>query len=153
MKKLIFIFFGLNITTAVLSQTITNSTISIAGGQLKNGNLLLNYTVGETFVGIQSNGNMKLVNGFWTVVPSTYVPSANIVYRFTGTGNFSDAGNWQNGKTPPNPLPNGSEIIIDHIIGGQCVLDLSYKVNSNGKFSVISNKYLIVKGNLEIHKP
>ena len=130
------------------SQSITAATIGSIGGQFRNGNVILNYTLGETFVGTQKNGNVILGSGFWTVVPTTYVPSAQTIYRFTGTGNFSLPANWEGGILPPNPLPAGAEVIINPAGEGQCILNVNYRVSPGAKFSIIDGKKCVIPTNL-----
>lgn len=67
------------------------------------------------------------------------------VYTFTGWGDWSNPGNWQNNQLPPATLPKGDYIIIN---GGQCTLSGSQTI-SIGAFLVIRNGgTLQVNGNL-----
>ena len=75
-------------------------------------------------------------------LPTTYV--------FNGNGNWSDANNWQNNILPVNPLPMGSEIIINPINTGSCILDIPYTITATNKFTVVDSKKLVIKGNLTI---
>jgi hypothetical protein len=138
------ILLGMNAS----SQSITGATIGSIGGQFRNVNVILDYTLGETFVGSQTNGNVTLGYGFWTIVPTTYVPSAKTIYRFTGTGNFSLPANWEGGILPPNPLPAGAEIIINPAGDGQCILNVTYLVSPEAKFSIIAGKKCVIPINL-----
>lgn len=133
------------------AQSIEHRVISSAGGTLIAGNIHLSFTVGEPIIGQQSAGNVHIGKGFWTIVPATYVSLAPSVYRFTGNGNFTDAANWQNGIVPPNPLPGGSEIIVDNIAGGQCILNISLTVNPNAKVSVLTGRRLTILGSLIVN--
>lgn len=146
------VWFSIIIITIVATQTaaqsITQATIGSSSGRLYGGNLMLNFTIGESFVTTQSAGNIKLENGFWAIVPSTYIPVATIVYRFTGNGNFTNAANWQSNIVPPNPLPAGSEIIIEPVTGGQCVLDTTFHINTNARFVIKTGCKFIIPGNL-----
>ncbi|TAD87712.1 MAG: hypothetical protein EAY75_05940 [Bacteroidetes bacterium] len=135
------------------AQTIKQATIGTSTGRLYGGNLMLNYTIGESFVTAQSAGNIKVNNGFWSVVPSTYIPQSAIVYRFIGTGKFSSPSNWFNGQLPPNPLPANTEVIIDPASEGHCILDIEFMVSPMAKFSVMSGKKLLLPKNLTINNP
>lgn len=133
------------------AQSIEHRVISSAGGQLSNGNIHLSFTIGEPIIGQQSAGNVHIGKGFWSIVPATYISNASLVYRFIGNGNFTDVANWQNGMLPPNPLPSGAEIIIDNIVGGQCILNISLTVNPNAKVSVLTGRRLTILGNLIVN--
>lgn len=67
-----------------------------------------------------------------------------ITYTFTGNGNWSDPANWSSNKIPPGTLPVFSTIIIDHIAGGQCFLDVPQAIASGGSIIVNDNKSLIL---------
>lgn len=132
------------------AQSIAKATIGTAGGEFRNGNISLSFTIGESFVGLQSSGNTNISNGFWSVVPAGYTPTATTIYRFTGNGNFTDAANWENNTVPPNPLPAAAEIFKNPSGTGQCNVNIPYTVSAGGKFSVAAGKKLLVAGNLVI---
>ncbi len=133
-----------------MAQSITKATIGSIGGQFKNGNITLSYTLGETIVGTQNKSTVQLATGFWSVVPAGYSSSSTTIYSFIGNGNFTNAANWLNNQLPPNPLPSGAEIIIDPAGTGQCILNATYTVNPGGKFSVIAGKKLLIPQNFII---
>ena len=72
------------------------------------------------------------------------------VFTFTGSGNWSDPGNWLNNEVPPADLPAGSEIIINHAANGQCVLDTPQRIAAGSTITVANGKSLIILGNLNI---
>ncbi len=150
MKKIITIFICLSIFKAN-SQSITNATLGTAGGNFSNSGIYLKYNIGETFAGLQLNSGISLGTGFIYIVPYNYVSTAAIVYRFVGNGNFSNVANWLGSFIPPNPLPTGSEIIIEPITGGQCIMDTSFRINTNARIVVKAGCKLVIPGNLKIN--
>ena len=58
-------------------------------------------------------------------------PVGSTVYTFTGNGNWNDPSNWINNAEPPSTLTAGSEIIIDPVVGGACVLNIPYTLSSD----------------------
>jgi photosystem II stability/assembly factor-like uncharacterized protein len=70
-------------------------------------------------------------------------------YIFNGNGNWSDASNWNNNMIPPNVIDKG-QIIIDPIIGGECVLDAQQTINQGGSIKVMPGKKFRVPQNLLI---
>lgn len=76
--------------------------------------------------------------------------SGSIGYTFTGNGDWSIASNWSNNTIPPAVLPTGSEIIIDPVINGECVLSTTQTVSAGAKFLVKQGKNFRVTGNLDI---
>jgi uncharacterized repeat protein (TIGR03803 family) len=77
-----------------------------------------------------------------------------VSYVFNGNGNWSNAANWQGGNKPPLILLNGSEIIIDPIINGECVLDIPpsqiQEIKQGAKITVMAGKKLRLQNGLII---
>lgn len=91
--------------------------------------------------------------GMWSIPLSETITVPVITsntYRFTGNGNWSDPGNWQNGQVPALDLPGCKEIIIDHIPGGQCILDIPQYLLKNSTLTVLTGKNLIIPHQLEL---
>ena len=76
--------------------------------------------------------------------------ASTIIYTFTGDGNWDVAANWSNNTIPPALLPAFSEIVIDPIINGQCVLNISQTISKNAIITVRTGKKMIVPGALTI---
>jgi len=72
------------------------------------------------------------------------------IYSFTGTGNWNVPANWSGGTVPPNPLPAGAAIIINHAAGGNCTLNVSQTISAGATLTVNTGKNLIVPGTLTI---
>lgn len=70
------------------------------------------------------------------------------VYIFTGDGNWDVPSNWAGNSVPPNPLPAGNEIIVNP--SGTCILNVQQTVSPGAKFSISSNKTLLLPGNLTL---
>ncbi len=73
-----------------------------------------------------------------------------IQYIFTGSGNWTDAANWQNNLIPPSPLPLGSEIIIAATGNNTCILNTPQTIPTGAALTVQSGKILLIQGNLMI---
>lgn len=71
-------------------------------------------------------------------------------YTFTGNGNWNVASNWSNNTIPPATLPAGDEIVVNHTVGGQCLLNVSQTISPGGKLTVMTGKNLVVAGSLKI---
>ena len=71
-------------------------------------------------------------------------------YVFTGSGNWSDAANWQYNKVPPSIIYAGNEIIIDPQATGTCVLDIQYTMPPGSKLTVKDGKHFLMNGNLTV---
>jgi hypothetical protein len=71
-------------------------------------------------------------------------------YTFNGNGNWNTASNWAGGFIPPTTLTAGYEIIIDPIVGGECLLQSPYTqiIGAGAKLTVKDSKKFRVIGNL-----
>jgi hypothetical protein len=74
------------------------------------------------------------------------------IFEFTGNGNFSTTGNWLNSNKPGYNLPAGSEILINPIVGGECILDVPLTIMPGGKLTVAPGKKLRIIGSLDVRK-
>jgi subtilisin family serine protease len=86
---------------------------------------------------------------YFTPVTILHVNSCN-TYTFTGNGNWNAAANWAGNVVPPANLPAGSTIIIDPVVTGECILNITQQVEAGGYFEVKSGKKLTVQGSLII---
>jgi len=75
-----------------------------------------------------------------------------ITYTFTGNGQWTNVNNWDGGMIPPAVLPAGSSIIINPVVNGVCMLNISQQVLSGGYFTVLPGKRLTMPGNLTIQQ-
>ena len=76
--------------------------------------------------------------------------ASTTIYTFTGDGNWNVAVNWSNNTIPPAILPAFSEIVIDPIVNGQCVLNISQTISKGAVITVKTGKKMIVPGALTI---
>ncbi len=76
--------------------------------------------------------------------------TSSTIYTFTGDGNWDVTANWSNNTIPPAVLPAFSEIIIDPIPNGQCVLNISQTIAKDAIIIVKTGKKMIVPGALTV---
>jgi len=106
-------------------------------------------TEGSNRIHLQFQDKVGLWSSGTTDTLTVFLPPSNI-YRFTGNGNWSNAANWQNSNKPVLDLPGCKEIIIDHITGGACVLDVPQNLLKNAKLTVLPGKHLVIPEALRI---
>ena len=94
---------------------------------------------------IAYNGNLSD-----TIIINVKVNPLNQTYTFTGNGNWDIAANWSNNNLPPSVLPSTNHIIISHAVGGQCLLNISQRIESGASLVVNTGMNLVVQGNLKI---
>lgn len=82
------------------------------------------------------------------IQPAAATPDAPqnlpVTYTFTGDGDWNVPGNWTNNVVPPQPTNIGSEIIINNVSGGECVLNIPYTVTPGTSFTILTGKTLVV---------
>ena len=61
-------------------------------------------------------------------------------YTFTGNGNWDVSVNWQYNYKPPATMPAGTQIIINPIWSGECVLNQPYTLSPGSSITVKSGK-------------
>lgn len=81
---------------------------------------------------------------------SGYVSNLTPIYIFTGNGNWDEANNWYNNKVPPSTINSGSEIVINPVPGGQCILNIAYILSPGAKLTVNAAKNFVIQDNLTI---
>jgi hypothetical protein len=81
---------------------------------------------------------------------SNFVSDLATTYLFIGDGNWDVPANWSNNIVPPAIINSGSEIIIDPLPGGQCVLNIPYTIPAGAKLTVNSAKNFVIQGNLTV---
>ena len=77
-------------------------------------------------------------------------PEAASIYTFTGDGNWDNSSNWSNNKVPPSTVTAGSQIIINPVSGGTCLLNVPYTLSSDATLTVNANKKFIILDSLSV---
>jgi glucose/arabinose dehydrogenase len=72
------------------------------------------------------------------------------VYSFIGSGNWSNASNWNQLRKPPSILPAGSKIVVKPRSSGQCTLDIIQTINEGTDLVVEPGRQFNVNANLTI---
>ena len=78
------------------------------------------------------------------------VSKDKLTYTFTGNGNWSNSSNWLDNKIPPSILPAGDSIIIDPVINGNCILDVTEHITAGATLTVNTGKNLLIPGTLSV---
>ena len=85
-----------------------------------------------------------------SAIKGIWLSQQAVTYTFTGNGNWNYSTNWTNNLIPPTITGQGSNIIINNISGGQCILNVSYSVTAGTKLTVMPGKKLLINGKLTI---
>jgi hypothetical protein len=88
--------------------------------------------------------NLLMNATIWLVSPDKKI------YTFYGDGNWSNSLNWIGGKVPPPVLPAGDEIIINPLVNGACVLDVTQHISSGATIIVSPGKNFLIPGTLNL---
>lgn len=93
---------------------------------------------------------MAVGNVFYDFSNNNFSIQASNSYTFTGNGNWSNPANWSGNIIPPTPLPASGIIIINHIAGGNCILNVSQQISVGATLNILTGKNLLVPGTLTI---
>jgi uncharacterized delta-60 repeat protein len=126
---------GISLIEAVPGKNNYGEDLALQAG---GGILLTGYTEDE---------NMDYED-FTLIRLQNNLPTANITYTFTGNGNWDVPANWNNSLIPPVALPAGSSIIINPVVGGECVLNGIQYLLPGASITVSSGKKMVVQGGL-----
>ncbi|MEO8769341.1 MAG: cyanophycinase [Ferruginibacter sp.] len=91
--------------------------------------------------------------GTLTIGQTTGSPNVcNIIttYTFTGNGNWSVPGNWLNNLIPPAQISGNAEIVINPVLGGECILDIDQTISQGVNLTVQTGKRFRIIGNLNV---
>ena len=77
-----------------------------------------------------------------------YVSGLLLTYIFTGNGNWDEASNWSDNLMPAPAMPADSQIIIDPLPGGACILNINYTTSAGSPITVAAGKSFLIHGNL-----
>lgn len=94
------------------------------------------------YAGISADSSA--ISGIW-------LSSQPVTYTFSGSGNWDAQSNWASNLIPPLVTGPGSNIIINHTAGGQCILNVAYNVSGGTSFTVMPGKKLVINGRLDIN--
>ncbi|MGG9972179.1 right-handed parallel beta-helix repeat-containing protein [Ferruginibacter sp. SUN002] len=140
--------------TANLTDFLSVDTIGMRGPRKADGSLpdvvFGKLANGSDFIDGGQNVGLAYSGSAPDLGPFEKVTSVSTTYTFTGNGNWDVAANWLNSTIPPDVITAGSQIIIDPIVGGECVLNKYYKLAPNTTLTVITGKVFRIPGYLQI---
>lgn len=139
-------------------------TLKIQYDSMKYLFAFLFFTAATTCVAYsQESPATKTIRGYKVIKPVTFDTSVTVTYTpdfpqdlpvtytFTGDGNWNDPANWENNLVPPEPTNIGSEIIINNIGGGQCLLNIPYTVTTGTSLTILTGKSMVVPANFIVN--
>lgn len=141
MKKLLFIAFGLLFAFAAQATPVLDQVvISNGGGQMKNGHLVMDLTIGEPIVGSSANGALSLDYGYWWSVltvnvgvdDNTSIPTSFVAHT-TAPNPFSTR------TTISYAIPQGQAVPVFigiYDLGGRLVKSLVQESKTSGRYTV-----------------
>lgn len=148
--QLSFLWFDGNVQGRTVADSTALFTISFTRNGNGNGRGYINFGNSPTQLEMDTtDAQGQPVNNLDAVFTNGYVTTP-YTYRFIGTGNWSQAANWQNSQQPPAVLPSCSEIIINPAGTTTCSLDVPQTISAGAKLSVADGKKFVVPGSLTI---
>ena len=105
----------------------------------------------KTYLPNEENGTRHNLDIAHAYVIKDTIPAPVTNYTFNGNGNWTLASNWVGNNIPPKVLPAGDSIIIDPVVGGKCVLNITQIIADGATIIVNPGKNLVVPGSLIKH--
>ena len=129
----------------------TSSTGSIGPGSFAPRQDFATGAIFSIAIGdLDGDAKPDLVAGDYFSNTVSVLRNADIVYTFTGSGNWDNAANWSGGILPPSTVPAFLHIIIDPTEPGECILNVPVTVLKSSSITVAPGKKFIIQGNLTI---
>ncbi len=167
MKSKLLLFSYLVFVSNCFSQNIqiTQITQPTTGGRVQNGNLILDYTIGEPHFGTLQNNNLMLTGGFQQseipqapVAPASQTVCSDTAYTFVfpnfraGAGGDQIEWSLNSDCTGSNTITSGDTLSITVAIGNTDTIWLRSRVSGSG---MVSNTIVsaILKVNLKPAPP
>ena len=106
------------------------------------------YISNEKFVKVLFGNTVTIYQQLKAFDISQLVSDLKTTYIFWGNGFWNMAGNWTDGLMPPPTLAPNSQVIIDPLPGGECVLNIPYTLTGGTPLIINNGKKLLIAGNL-----
>ena len=108
------------------------------------------YISNEKFVRVVSGFTFTFRHKLHAFDIRSFVADLKTTYIFWGNGFWNMASNWTDELMPPATLSANSQVIIDPLPGGECVLNIPYTLNAGTPLIIYGGKKLLIQGNLII---
>ncbi|MES2430900.1 MAG: hypothetical protein V4556_08175 [Bacteroidota bacterium] len=141
-----FKFFDILLPDSNITEPLSHGFITY---KIKPQNFLSSGTNVPNKAAIYFDYNLPIITNTATTLIQDPIASVQ-TYTFTGNGNWSDPANWSNSILPPATITSGVQILIDHVPGGECFLDVEQTVEQGSVLVVKQGKKLRLMGNLII---
>ncbi|MES2431763.1 MAG: right-handed parallel beta-helix repeat-containing protein [Bacteroidota bacterium] len=130
----------------------TNSVVEIPVGTNMNSTVTTHRFI---MLGISEFSMLSLTSTATQLIENAvyYILGLDVsskTYTFTGNGNWNEPSNWINNEIPPAILSGNNLIIIDHVIDGECILNVEQTINNGSSIIIKADKNFRILGNLEI---
>lgn len=134
------------------ASSTTNSVVEIPVGTNMNGTVTTHRFI---MLGVSEFSTTNLTTTATQLIENAvyYILGLDVAiktYTFTGNGNWDEPTNWMNNEIPPAILSGGSQIIIDPVLNGECILNIEQTINNGSSIIIKVDKNFRILGNLEI---
>ncbi len=139
-------------TVSVLRNMATNGSIGAGSFDPKQdfstNSILLAVAVGD----LDGDAKPDLVAANNNAATISVFRNANVVYSFTGSGNWNNPSNWPGNIVPGSVLGDYVDIVINPTGSGECILNVPLTVPPTSSIKVAPGKTFTIQGNLIINQ-
>ncbi len=137
-------------TVSLFRNTATNGSITSGSFDPKQdfstNSILLAVALGD----LDGDAKPDLVAANNNAATISVFRNANVVYSFTGSGNWNNPLNWPGNIVPGPVLGDYVDIVINPTGSGECILNVPVTVPKSSSITVAPGKKFIILGNLTI---
>jgi hypothetical protein len=137
-------------TVSLFRNTATNGSITSDSFDPKQdfstNSILLAVALGD----LDGDAKPDLVAANNNAATISVFRNANVVYSFTGSGNWNNPSNWPGNMVPGSVLGDYVDIVINPTGSGECILNVPLTVPATSSLKVAPGKTLTILGNLNI---
>jgi hypothetical protein len=139
-------------TVSVFRNTATNGSIGAGSFDPKQdfstNSILLAVALGD----LDGDAKPDLVAANNNAATISVFRNANVVYSFTGSGNWNNPSNWPGNIVPGSVLGDYVDIVINPTGSGECILNVPLTVPPTSSIKVAPGKTFTIQGNLIINQ-
>jgi hypothetical protein len=137
-------------TVSLFRNTATNGSITSGSFDPKQdfstNSILLAVALGD----LDGDAKPDLVAANNNAATISVFRNANVVYSFTGSGNWNNPLNWPGNIVPGPVLGDYVDIVINPTGSGECILNVPVTVPKSSSITVAPGKRFVIQGNLTI---
>lgn len=139
-------------TVSLFRNTTTNGIITSGSFDPKQDFLTNSILLAVALGDLDGDAKPDMVAANNNAATISVFRNANVVYSFTGSGNWNNPSNWPGNIVPGSVLGDYVDLIINPTGSGECILNVPLTVPPTSSIKVAPGKTFTIQGNLIINQ-